>query len=147
MSYASPNVSIPIVEPCSDDNVTQRWTASEKSGDVHGHYSDVTIESVDGRCLSPAAAGPTVLPCENESSGRQPHWISDRGLSTLTALLAKRGHSGDNNASALAANASNSATPGDWRTVQYEEYQPEAFAWGNNYTRSFLAQHSSSVPP
>lgn len=143
MSYIQPNVSHPIVEPCSDDNVTQRWMVEENGGDAHGHYSHVRIESVDNRCLIPAAAGPTVVPCDSVSPAEKPYWVSDRGLSTLTALVAEH----RSNASALAVNASNSAAPGDWRTVQYDAYEPEAFAWGDNYTRSYLSQHSSSVPP
>ena len=55
MSYSSPNVSTPIVEPCSDDNATQRWNASETGGDGRGHHTHVKIEAVDGRCLCPAA--------------------------------------------------------------------------------------------
>ena len=145
MSYSSPNVSTPIVEPCSDENITQRWKASETGGDARGRGSHVRIESLDGRCLTPAATGPRVEGCGNATAH---HWVSDRGLSTLTALLAPphlRGEAG--NASALAVNASNAVMHGDWRTVQYDQHEPEAFAWGNNFSRSFLAEQSSSVPP
>ena len=119
---------------CSTENRSQSWQIAATGGDSFGRHSKASITAMDGRCLTPSdGSGPVIQACGGE------RWQLDRGVHTLTCILAKK------NASALAVNTLlKNGSRGDYRSLQYDEYAPEGLAFGNNYTREFIEQQLQS---